>query len=319
MGKKVRGGKDMTSAETIKEITRQHLNNGGVAIGQCLTAVGWVGGTVPELTEKDGLIELPMADVAGGGWAVGLALAGRRPIYIVRYQGFQWFNAPIILNYAAKSKEMWNIPCPIFIRSIGMEGGTGPVASNSHHGIFMRMPGVAICAPMTPGEYQKAWRHFMAHDDPLYVSEHRRSFQINCEMEDLIYPNADLTIFAVSASRLNAIEAQKILQQSGYVCNLIHLFWLKPFNISQSIMTTLANSRLGGLILDGDYPNGLAKILAYDLMHKTGKRVWALAIEERAAGFAPHLDNLPPSSEKIVNFVKRIADNTSPSDSIIIF
>ena len=41
----------MTVAETIREITRKHLAGGGVALGQCLTAVGWVGGTVPELTE----------------------------------------------------------------------------------------------------------------------------------------------------------------------------------------------------------------------------------------------------------------------------
>ena len=28
--------------------------------------MGWVGGTLPELYEKDGMIELSMADVAGG-------------------------------------------------------------------------------------------------------------------------------------------------------------------------------------------------------------------------------------------------------------
>src|SRR5437870_551908 len=100
----------MTVAETIKGITRQHLKNGGVAMGQCLTAVGWVGGTVPDMTEEDGLIELSMDDTSAGGIAVGHALAGRRPIYIVRYQGFQWFNAPFIVNYAAKSKEMWGVP-----------------------------------------------------------------------------------------------------------------------------------------------------------------------------------------------------------------
>src|SRR5690348_10669116 len=98
----------MTSAESIKQITRDHLvTHHGIALGQCLTAVGWVGGTVPELTEADGLIELSMADVAGGGIAVGAALAGRRPIYIVRYQGFQWYNAATVVNYAAKSKAMW--------------------------------------------------------------------------------------------------------------------------------------------------------------------------------------------------------------------
>ena len=46
--------------------------------------VGW--STLPELYEKDGMIELSMADVAGGGIAVGAALVGKRPIYVIRYQ-----------------------------------------------------------------------------------------------------------------------------------------------------------------------------------------------------------------------------------------
>ena len=64
-----------TLKETIKEIIRKHLKNKkGKVFGQCLTAVGWVGGTLPELYEKDGMIELSMADVAGGGIVTGSAL-----------------------------------------------------------------------------------------------------------------------------------------------------------------------------------------------------------------------------------------------------
>lgn len=299
-----------TVAETIKRITREHLEkNNGLALGQCLTAVGWVGGTVPEMTPEEGIVELSMADVAGGGIAVGMALAGRRPIYIVRYQGFQWFTAPIILNYAAKSKELWGIPCPIFIRSIAMEGGIGPVAGSSHHSIYTRMPGVVVCAPMTPKEYEQAWNHFMSHDDPMYISEHRRSFAVDYEMENEIQENADLTIVAVSATRLNAREAILELRTQGIVCNLIHLLWLKPFVPTSQLVAAINSSKFGALLLDGDYENGIAKTLAYDLMQKVQKKVRVLALEERTAGFAPDLDNLPPSPQKIIAKVKNILQN----------
>ena len=90
--------------ETIKETTKNHLmNNGGLVMGQCLTAVGWVGGTLPELHEENGMVDISMADVAGGGFAVGAALANRKPIYVIRYQGFNWYNCVSIVNYAAKS------------------------------------------------------------------------------------------------------------------------------------------------------------------------------------------------------------------------
>jgi len=106
-----------TVAETIKSITRKHLEeDNGLLFGQCVTAVGWIGGTVPEMTEDEGIVELSMADVSGAGIVVGVAVVGRKPIYVIRYQGFMWYNSAPLLNYAAKSKDMWNVPCPIFCK-----------------------------------------------------------------------------------------------------------------------------------------------------------------------------------------------------------
>jgi acetoin:2,6-dichlorophenolindophenol oxidoreductase subunit beta len=173
-----------TVRDTIKEITRHHLaTNQGKCYGQCLTAVGWVGGTLPKMYEDEGMVEFSMADVAGGAIATGIALAGGRPIYVVRYQGFQWYNLASVVNYAAKSKEIWNRPCPILVRSIAMEGGVGPVAGSSHHSMAQRMPGIKVIAPMTPGEYQYAYDSFMLDDDPYYISEHRKSYDNVEELE----------------------------------------------------------------------------------------------------------------------------------------
>lgn len=301
------GYKSETVAQTISSITRKHImENSGVALGQCLTAVGWVGGTVPELTQENGLVELSMDDTSGNGLAVGYALAGRRPIFIVRYQGFQWFDAAFIANYAAKSKELWDMPCPVFVRSIGMDGGIGPVASNNHHGIFMRMPGISICAPMTPGEYKLIWEYFKRYDYPMYVSEHRRSFKIDYEMSDQLNYMADITLFPISSTRLDSIEAAKMLAKEGISCNVVHLVWLKPFIVDDRMLDPLENSRYGGLVLDGDYANGAAKCLAYDIMQNTDKKVRVLALDDRTAGFAPCLDNLSPSPNKICQRVREI-------------
>ena len=101
-----------TVRDTIKAITYSHLKEkNSLCFGQCLTAVGWVGGTLPELYEEDGMVEVTTADVANGGFVVGAGLTGRRPIYVIRYQGFQWYNAPMIINYASNSKEIWKVPC----------------------------------------------------------------------------------------------------------------------------------------------------------------------------------------------------------------
>ena len=296
-----------TVRDTIKEITRKHLTtNQGKCYGQCLTAVGWVGGTLPEIYEDGGMVEFSMADVAGGAIATGIALAGGRPIYVVRYQGFQWYNLASVVNYAAKSKEIWNRPCPIFVRSIAMEGGVGPVAGSSHHSMAQRMPGIKVIAPMTPGEYQYAYDSFMLDDDPYYVSEHRKSYDNTEESENIIYPVADFTIFPISITRLEMKKLVQLAEQEGIKLNIIHQLWIKPFIVENSWKIALDNSKYGGLVTDDDYVEGTASSIANELSLATSKRVYTLGLEPRTAGFHPSVDNLPPTAEKILEKLKQI-------------
>lgn len=297
-----------TVAEVIRETTRDHLTrNHGLFLAQCVTAVGWIGGTVPEMSEAEGIVELSLADMTNAGIVVGAALAGRRPIYTVRYQGFMWYNAAPIVNYAAKSKSVWGVPCPLFLRAIAMEGnGIGPVASASQHGLIMRMPGIPICAPMSPNEWAAAWEWFMRHDDPLYVSEHRRSFGIDYEFENNLERGADITLFPISAARLNAMDAAKALRQEGIICNVVHLVWLKPFTVTDDMLHSLSQTKLG-LVIDSDFEiGGPSRSIAYDLMHSAGVPVFALGLEDRTAGVAESLDNPTPTAERIVRVVREL-------------
>jgi len=296
-----------TVRDTIKEITRKHLTtNQGKCYGQCLTAVGWVGGTLPEIYEDGGMVEFSMADVAGGAIATGIALAGGRPIYVVRYQGFQWYNLASVVNYAAKSKEIWNRPCPIFVRSIAMEGGVGPVAGSSHHSMAQRMPGIKVIAPMTPGEYQYAYDSFMLDDDPYYVSEHRKSYDNTEESENIIHSVADFTIFPISITRLEMKKLVQLAEQERIKLNIIHQLWIKPFIVENSWKIALDNSKYGGLVTDDDYVEGTASSIANELSLATSKRVYTLGLEPRTAGFHPSVDNLPPTAEKILEKLKQI-------------
>jgi pyruvate dehydrogenase E1 component beta subunit len=291
--------------EVIKETVRFHLTkNNGIAMGQCLTAVGWVGGTLPELYEEDGMVELSMADVAGGGFAVGAALAGKRPMYIIRYQGFNWFNAAIPINYAAKSKELWQKPCPMFIRSIAMEGSIGPVAGSSHHALYFRMPGIEIYSPMTPNEYVYTYKKFMESDNVFYVSEHRGAYDNTKELENISYDKPDITLFPISITRFAAMDAAKELKTEGVNIAIHHIFELKPFKPSEIALQNLKNSTYGGIVLDDDYTDGVAKSIAFNLNTFTDAKMQVMGLEDRSAGFAKILDNLPPNKEQIYAKIK---------------
>jgi len=299
-----------TLKETIKEIIRKHLKNKkGKVFGQCLTAVGWVGGTLPELYEKDGMIELSMADVAGGGIVTGSALMKEKPIYVIRYQGFNWYNAPMIVNYAAKSKEIWNTPCPVFVRGIGMEGGIGPVAGSSHHSLYYRMPGLKIVSPMTPKEYKKIYNSFMKDDEVYYVSEHRGSFNNKIELKDDIKGRKDFVIIAISITRFEAIKAKEILEKRGLKIGIINILWIKPLKISKASIKCIANSKFGAILLDDDYVDGISNSLANKLSHMTDKKIFTLGLSDKSAGFHKKVDNLPPSSSQIIKKIISLTKN----------
>jgi pyruvate/2-oxoglutarate/acetoin dehydrogenase E1 component len=297
-----------TVRDTIKEITRKHLTEGrGKCYGQCLTAVGWVGGTLPEMYEEDGMVELSMADVAGGAIVTGAALAGERAIYVVRYQGFQWYNAVSVANYAAKSKELWNRPCPILVRSIAMEGGIGPVAGSSHHSIVSRMPGIKVISPMTPKEYQYAYDCYMNDNDPYYISEHRKSYDNEDELRTFIDDKeVDFTIFPLSITRLEMTKLVELAGAENITLNIIHQLWIRPFNVNPLWAQALNRSRYGGLVTDDDYVEGVASSMANELSLVTTKRVHTLGLDPRTAGFYASVDNLPPSAEKILEKLKQI-------------
>jgi pyruvate dehydrogenase E1 component beta subunit len=296
----------VTLRETIKETVRHHLTErNGIAMGQCLTAVGWVGGTLPELYEKDGMVELSMADVAGGGFAVGAALAGRRPMYIIRYQGFNWYNSPMIANYACKSKEIWGVPCPMFVRSIAMEGGIGPVAGSSHHSIYYRMPGIKIVSPMTPGEYRTIYEEFMNSDDVVYVSEHRGAYNNTEELEDFMPENPKIILFPISITRFAAMKAAKQLTSEGISVAVHHVKQIKPFTPSYHSLNVLAYTGKG-IVLDDDYVDGIAKNLAWDLNRATGSLVDVMGLQNKTAGFYPQVDNLPPDENQIIYRIRQL-------------
>jgi pyruvate/2-oxoglutarate/acetoin dehydrogenase E1 component len=298
----------ITLRDTIKSIVKDHLvSKKGKAYGQCLTAVGWVGGTLPELYEDDGMVELSMADVAGGAIVVGAALAGDRPIYVVRYQGFQWYNCVSIVNYAAKSKSIWKRPCPVFVRSIAMEGGIGPVAGSSHHSLVYRMPGIKIASPMSPSEYLECYDHFMNDDEPYYISEHRKSYDNTSNLCDVFENETpDFTIFPISITRFEMDKLVQLSKEYSIKINICNLMWLKPLKVSDKAIKSLSNSKFGGLVLDDDYESGCQSHIANQLSVSSSKIVRCLGLEDKTAGFYNKVDVLPPTAKSIVDFLLNI-------------
>lgn len=296
-----------TVAETISHLTKKILDkNKAIVIGQCLTAVGWVQNTVPK--QKKGILELPMTDLAGAGFAVGAAIAGVRPIFILRFQSFLWLNASPIVNHAAKSKEMFGYSAPVFLRAIASEGSSsGPVHTNCYHSPFIHMPGIKVCAPMTPKEYVSIWKDYLKGDDPFLVSEHRISYKSKKEFKNIIKKKSSLTLFLISASRFEQEKILKLLNKDNIEIDIFHLVWLKPFMIKKEYILSLNKTKIG-LVIDSTYEAcSASEHISLKLSNSaTNAKVYNFGMQDRSPGCAKNLRNGTPDARKITSKIKKI-------------
>ena len=107
------------------------------------------------------------------------------------------------------------------------------------------MPGLPICAPMTPKEYNEIWNKYLKSDSPMLVSEHRRSYKESIEFKDEINKASRLTLFLISASRFEANKIKEKLKKKGIQIDIFHILWLKPFIIKKKYIESLKKTKIG--------------------------------------------------------------------------
>ena len=299
----------MTLAETILDISRQHLKDGGLILGQNLEAQQNVVGTVP--VGESGVTILPTSETAMAGVAIGAALSGKPVIYVLRFSSFTWLQASPLINYAGIAKGLWGYDIPLFVRVLAMDGG-GPVHSGSMISILAHRPGLAIAAPCTPIEYQDVWGWFQEHRQPIVVSEHRSTYQNTEHMpwmfEEAMGWPASYLIVAISSARESARVAMQRLNAEGVYGKIAHMFWLNPFSKeSWDYIVLAAKQVLGVAVADCTYePCSIAEHVAYRIASETGTRVRVVGMEPRLSGVAERLENGTPSAERIVRAVKEL-------------
>jgi pyruvate/2-oxoglutarate/acetoin dehydrogenase E1 component len=294
----------------ICDITYKHLKKyKSFIFGQNLLGVGLVDGTLPKnLKEKDGVVDLPMADVAGGGIVVGSALLGRKPFYIIRYQGYNWFNMIFIINYACKSKSIWKKPAPIFIRGIANEGSVGPVAGSAHISQFYKMPGIKIFSPITAKEYLRVYNEFLSDNEVYYISEHRKTFSNSGTFKNSYCKNPEITLILNSITRHLEIDILDFAKNIKLRISIIHIFRIKPLFLSILDKKILSSTKKGIIICDNDYIEGMPSIISAKIMNLVNCNIYLMGLKNKTAGHHPKKDLLPPSSLDLINKIKKVLD-----------
>src|SRR3954465_4913686 len=136
-------------------------------------------GTTRDLLEKYGperVFGTPLSEDAMTGAAVGMALAGLRPIHVHIRMDFLLLAMNQLLNVAAKSRYMYGGRGngPMVVRAmIGKSWGQGAQHSQGLHAMFMHVPGIKVVAPSTPYDAKGCLAAAVRDDDPVLYVEHR--------------------------------------------------------------------------------------------------------------------------------------------------
>ena len=124
----------------------------------------------------DRIIDTPISESNIMGGAVGMALAGVRPIVEMRVIDFALCAIDEIVNQAAKNRFMFGGQgrVPLVARMpIGIWSASAAQHSQSLEAWFAHIPGLVVATPATPQDNYGLLKSSMASGDPVIYMEHK--------------------------------------------------------------------------------------------------------------------------------------------------
>src|SRR6516225_8270167 len=143
--KAIGGERTLSYVDAIREATDQEMERDSsvLVFGLDVDDPKAIQGTTLGLPEKFGaerVFGTPLSEDAMTGAAIGMALAGLRPIHVHIRMDFLLLAMNQLINVAAKSRYMYGgrVNVPLVVRAmIGKSWGQGAQHSQGLHGIFM--------------------------------------------------------------------------------------------------------------------------------------------------------------------------------------
>ena len=292
----------LSFVDAVREAAEQEMarDESVVVFGLDVDDPKAIQGTTRGLVEKFGperVFGTPLSEDAMTGAAIGMALAGLRPIHVHIRMDFLLLAMNQLVNVAAKSRYMYGgrVNVPLVVRAmIGKSWGQGAQHSQGLHGMFMNVPGIKIAAPSTPYDAKGCLAAAVRDDNPVLYVEHRllhfqkgpvpeASYTVMPGKARITQKGEDVTMVGISYMQVECLRAAKYLASIGVKAEVIDPIWLSPLDID-----TIADSveRTGRLIVvDTAWTNcgAAAEIVAQVAERLQGVRDLRL----KRMGFAP--------------------------------
>ena len=220
-----------------------------VLLGEDIGVDGGVFRVTDGLIDKfgeDRVIDTPLAESGIIGAAIGMALAGLRPVGEMQFSGFSYIMIPQLEGHASRfrSRSQGQFTCPIVMR---MPYGAGVRAmehhSESREATYGHLPGTKVVVPSTPRNARALIVASIRDPDPVVFMEPKRSYRAFREevpadeevMEigraQVVQEGTDLTLVSFGAMMRPTLQAAEEIQKAkGFSLEIIDLLTIAPLD-----------------------------------------------------------------------------------------
>jgi pyruvate dehydrogenase E1 component beta subunit len=205
----------------------------------------------------DRVIDSPLAESGIIGSAIGMAMAGLRPIPEIQFEGFLGPAYDQIVNHAARyrTRSRGSVTIPLTIR-VPVGGGihAPELHSDSPEAIYAHTPGIKVVMPSSPYDAKGLLISAIRDPDPVIFFEPKRIYRAFREEvpEDeytipigkakIVESGTDLTLISWGATVLQCVEAMDHLPDDLSV-ELIDLRTISPLDIETIVESVQKTGR----------------------------------------------------------------------------
>jgi pyruvate/2-oxoglutarate/acetoin dehydrogenase E1 component len=322
----------ITYLEAISQAIREEMQRDEAVflLGEDVGVYGGAFKVSAGLLEEFGperVIDMPMAEAAIIGSAVGAALMGMRPIAEMQFIDFITCGFDQIINMATKMYWRAGMPVPMVVRGPS-GGGTkgGPFHSSSPEAWFFHTPGIKVVMPSTTYDAKGLLKAAIRDNNPVLYLEHKLLYRMpelreEVPEEDYIIPlgkaivrreGEDMTMLTYGAMVHQCLRAAQILEKDDDLeAEVLDLRCLIPLDrdaIIESVKHTNKVMIVHEDTLTGGIGAELSAMLAEDLFEYLDGPIMRVAAPDVPFPYAPELEAAYlPDSEKILNTARQLA------------
>ena len=270
------------------------------------------------------VMDAPIAEAGIVGMAVGMAIAGLRPVPEIQFMGFLYPAFDQIISHVARmrNRSRGRFTCPLVVR-VPYGGGIHPPEhhSESTEAMLVHTPGLQVVVPATPYDAKGLLISAIRSPDPVIFLEPKRiyravrqdipeeAYTVPIGEARLVREGTDVTVITWGSMMHTVLQATESLDASGISLEILDLRTLSPMDVP-AIITSVEKTGRAVVVHEAARTAGLGAEIVAQINEKA-----LLSLEapvERVSGFdtvfpLPQLEKYYlPTPEMIAAAVHRV-------------